>query len=260
MTTLGTLPQSTYRFAVASDGSLVAITLDGPPNRLMHLGPDGTMLWSWQPPDGSSVSLPALMPNDDVVVLQSSAAESSTVTRLSIDGTVTWSTPIDGFDVTGPAIAPDGSIRVVTGTDVMHPMSATTIVTALSPDGSSLWQRRLDDDYHNTWSDALVVGSDGSTFLRSIDALIALGPDGRTRWHDPMPGGYDYDAAIDAEGTLVTMFGPVHGLDAQTGAELWHVDGPNAGGMPYVAALALAPNRCLVGWSSAGGLFGACDP
>lgn len=132
--------------------------------------------------------------------------------------------------VQGPVVAGDSTLRLVTGVNDAAAVP-TTLVSALSASGEVLWQARLEEDYQQTWEQALTVAGDGTTVVRTFRALTAVGPDGAV-------------------------------LDVATGEERWRVDGPPAvaGRAFHLGALALAPSGCLLGANHGGMLFAACDP
>ncbi len=262
VTPLATLPPNTFRFAVASDGSLVATTTDfSSPDHIVRVSPDGAVLFTSPPLGEGASSVIALEPNDDAVIATLTADAGTTVRRLDERGAFAWERHVDGILTEGPAIAPDGSVRVVTGVSDAA-MVPTTIVTALTEEGEPLWETRLDEDYQQTWENALVVGADGATFVHTFQALIALAPDGGVRWRIDAPANLSYDAVVDTGGTLVALLGPVRAISAATGDELWRVEGPDpvGGTFFYASNLALRPHGCLVGASHGGELFSACDP
>lgn len=266
VTTLSPLPHDAFRFAIASDGSLVSSTVNfHDPDRVVRVAQDGTVMWTSPPIDdgtcGGCLTDVALASDDRIVIATYTLADGTTMYGLDpADGSFSWQLHVDGLVTEGPGIALDGSIRLVTGvTD--GAMVPTTIVTAISPDGVQLWQTRLDEDYEQTWDDALPIASDGACFVHTFHSLLAIDASGSQRWRIDTPTNLYYDAAIDASGTLLALYGPLHGLDAQTGLERWHVDGPPPiVGFAYVTNFVLGPHGCVVGASHGGEIFSACDP
>lgn len=259
------LPDNATRFAVASDGSLVAIETDyHSPDRVVHIARDGTELWTSPALDdgscGGCISDPALFDHDAVIVATYTLKGGTTLRCLDDQGAIAWQRHIDGILTEGPAVASDGSLRLVTG--VSGAAGPVTWVSAVSADGAPLWRTELDADYQQTGDDALVIATDGATFVHTFTALFAVGPAGKIRWRVDAPTNLSYDAVVDAHGVLVGLLGAVRGLDAATGAERWHIDGPGISGKTYyyLSNVALGPNRCLVGANHGGRLFSACDP
>jgi outer membrane protein assembly factor BamB len=271
-TELGMMPPHSFRFAIASDGTLVTSLVDfHSPDRLARVSPDGTVLWESEPIDdgtcGGCISEVALWPDDRIVVMSLAVDPvdpgrgRTTAHGLSAGGAETWQRTIDGILTQGPAIASDGTLRMVTGvTDEAG--TTTTIVSSLTDRGEMAWQTRLPEDYEQTWDHALPIAPDGTTFVHTFRALTAIGPDGAVRWRIETPTNLSYDAVVDTHGTLAAMLGPIRGLDVATGEELWHVDGPGPvdGTLYYISNLVLAPEGCLLGASHGGTLFSACDP
>lgn len=266
VTPLGTLPPDAFRFAIASDGSLVSSTTNfHDPDHVVRVRQDGSVMWTSPPIDdgtcGGCMS-DVVLGADDRVVIAAFTLEHTTMRGIdSADGSFAWQTPIDGIVTEGPSIARDGSIRVVTGVTDAMTMVPTTIVTALSADGAMLWQTRLPEDYQQTWDNPLPIAADGTTFVHTFHSLIAVAPDGRVRWRNDTPTNLSYDAVVDASGALLVLVGPIRAFDVLTGVERWHVDGPGpmAGTFFYVSNFVLAPRGCLVGASHGGTLFSACD-
>lgn len=265
MTRLGALPEHSRKIAIASDETLLVTISDfRSPSHVARVTPDGTVLWTSPPLDDAScagcLSDVAMFADDRFVVADSTAEAGTTVRCLDTAGAITWTRHVDGALTQGPAIAPDETIRLVTGVTDAGGVP-TTLVTALSSDGGMLWQSALAEDYQQTWLSPIVIASDGATVVRSFGALTAIEPGGGIRWRIEGPRNLGYDAVVDTRGTLVMMLGGIVALDIATGVERWQVAPPGfvGGRFYFMSNLALGADGCVLGANHGGALFGACD-
>jgi outer membrane protein assembly factor BamB len=248
--------------AVGADGSLYVGY--GEPQAQMFFGviarilPDGQVGWtspnltSPMAPDSSGISAVALGAFGLVVVgVEPSSGMGSVVALDAGQGAVTWTMMLDSSPSGSPAVAPDGSIAIVSklGTlYVLDPSEGQIRVTKSIGMGEFINAIALDG--------TLIVG--GTTFL-------AIGPAGEALWSSSTP--HFVSATIDAAGTVVATFGDhIEGLDLATGATRWSVAAPDAvpciGGATLTSAGGIVAIGCVDFMEPDGEVFafGASDP
>ena len=108
-------------------------------------------------------------------------------------------------DITGPAIADDGTIYIV---------SEDTFLYALTSNGNLVWKFRSENN--TAIKTPPVIGPDGSVyFVDLFDSLHALSPDKTLQWTRDV--GDDQNLAVSAAGNIVTYAG----VYAPDGTYLW---------------------------------------
>ncbi len=237
-----TLPGWMGDFAVDQAGSLYTAVGNGlEPYLVMKLATDGTIVWRSAPFDSrAGVSEVALTDQGSVVVEfgNHEIAPGSTLLELDPAGAVAWTRTFDDDFATGPAVASDGTIRVVT----LTPAHAVDLY-AIDVAGEVVWRKEIAVD-RGIYIYGLAIGPDGTTILRGDEAMYAVDATGHLLWQlpVPMPNGF-YNAAIDPWGTLVSLGGSdpstIVGIDTKTGIQRWSVVAPSPRGDPPAGPLEL---------------------
>jgi outer membrane protein assembly factor BamB len=135
---------------------------------------------------------------------------------LRADGTLKWSKGFSSVS-SAPAIAPDGSIYVV----------SNERFTSLSPDGIVQWQSP-----HSEFVRAEpALGPDGTIYIGGRGAVTAWNPDRSERWTLADPTAYFLAPCVGPDGTIFVTgkSGPdafVAALNPDEGTELWRVHRP----------------------------------
>ncbi len=244
---------------------------------------DGAFVWTSRTdypmglaePAGAAPATLALGRDDAVIVAQTLydgfAAPVTALTELDpATGSVRWTTSLAGSSNGNPAVAPDGSIAVVTEgeveqtLDVREPMGALRFRRDVAPA----------EDAPVT---LFAIGLDG-TFVLGGGSLLAVSGAGDAMWTattrdggvDRNDGGSDLGvpasdlvgATLDESGTVVaTYLDSIVGLDLATGATLWTLDPPEP--VTCIASSTLTSSGGLVATECANGgathVFGAGD-
>src|SRR4029079_3035376 len=155
-----------------------------------RIEPDGTARWRSAPLDpnacGGCISDIALLAGHRVAIATLSTDSADLRLLDGMSGAVLWTRHLDGVLVQSPAVAQDHSIRIVNGVTDSAGVT-TTIVSSFSAVGELLWQTRLQEDYEQTWEDALVIDPSGAAYVHTFHALISLDAGGQVRWRTEFP-------------------------------------------------------------------------
>ncbi len=280
---LGTAP------AIGADGSFyVAYSKNNGPQyfypAVSRIRPDGSFVWSSTTvyPSGVNAPLPTVAPiaigRDGVVLVAAGLGDeqqptTSTVTGLDSEtGAIVWNTPVDGWLVGGPAVAPDGTIAVVASVEDADLYVTIPVLYLLDGTGSVVHTVFLDSVPEPPTSTALYgIGLDG-TILVGSDRLAAVSSAGDRLWTLPTPGPPDADfdicvpdcvltgAFIDANDTVIVTYASgsasagvastLVGLDLATGATKWTLEPPTPPSGTGITSLGIGTTVL----TSAGGL------
>lgn len=259
--------------AIGTDGSLyvpnvsaVVIEKEGVISRLL---PDGTLAWTsenlaqYTASFGGFYTL-ALAPGDVSIVAENdtTGAASVIIALEPANGTILWKTSVSGQLAGGPAVAPDGSIAVITANEEqefsLSILEQTGTLRSTHPVlGQTLQAIGLNGDVIISGS---VIDGTGATTWGTDGGLLTT--------------------TLDANGTVFELSGgAVAGLDFKTGATLWSLSAPEAtmqlfgpdgsptrldSGAPAfcnagVQDAVLTSTGALIALTCSGALFGASD-
>lgn len=117
----------------------------------------------------------------------------------------------------GPALGDDGAIHIVLWTD------ASTVVTlvVLEPNGEERMRVALPEPPWGGGLPSLSVASDGTTFVKEGQRLMAVNLDGDIIWERTAHPNIDAVATVDASGLILVGSGGGMGVDAQNGSTVW---------------------------------------
>ena len=245
-------------FAVDAEGSLYSAVGDGlAPYLVAKMAVDGTIVWTSAPirSYAAGISEVALTREGSVVVETGNhdTAPRSTLLELDPSGAVAWTRGFGGDFAAGPAVAPDGTIRVVTVT----PGPALELY-AIDTTGEVVWRTEVGSE---VWSCPVAIGPDGTTILRGSKAIYAVDVTGRLLWQRPMPMPSNCYAVIDPWGSLVSLGGSnpstIVGIETKTGIQLWSVAAPSSQRDPQgtpleLTGFALGPSGSVVALTGEG--------
>jgi outer membrane protein assembly factor BamB len=204
-------------------------------NRIVASDGNGSTLWTFPPPEyvpitpGPEMVLTAVALRPDGYIVAADVLSNSVVVldpqgagkQISI---VPKPTPFDS----SPAIAPDGSVYVVTRTSALY---------AFSPDWSSKWAHPLSRVVHVGLHAAPTIGDDGTIYVLSEQTAYAFSPDGTLQWQTSLPGPAGGSPSLGPDGLLyvATLDGQVCALQtasrglAQKGWPKYQHDSANSG-------------------------------
>ena len=209
-------------FAVGSDGSLLSHFDDAENNQhVAKITPDGALVWSSTATDCTAY---VVLTRDDHPVL-ASCGDSATISELDEAGSTAWQTVLPGLGISdGPAVAPDGSIRVAVYETSAAPGSETMHLVSLDESGSILWNVTLPGTADNVSGYDLAIGADGTTALLTNALLVAVSGAGAVLWQTPASDDTVYQSAVDSNGTLVVSSNAaMAGYDLATGESRWTI-------------------------------------
>jgi large repetitive protein len=155
---------------------------------------------------------------------------------------VAWTLQLDGSVTNPPAIAADGTLYMAS--------EDTVSFFAISPSGTRLWTVTLPDQPGNDGHRTPAIAADGTLYAGTEKALVALYPDGGTKWTFPSPSGSFYGGpSVAPDGTIYasTVGGSVIALDADGGL-LWNY----GAGSPIYPSTTFGPNGSIYTGSVAG--------
>lgn len=231
----GVAPDSRFVSEVLStgDGGFVTVGDLGRGN-LDGFGPDTARRWSIPVPVVTDQAVPqppvALAATD---VMYAAGGQASVIDARTGQVTARLD-PQPGQPVARPAVAPDGSARLVTD-------PGAVAVSAYRPDGTRRWVLSLGDANATAPS----VGPDGTTYLGTWGSgqtrrgrIVAVSPDGVVLW-SARTGLRPARPAIDATGVVwtVTSDGTALGIN-RTGTIVWRRTVGRSGGVTAPWAVA----------------------
>jgi len=112
-----------------------------------------------------------------------------------------------GEEVRMPAVADDGTIYVVSGSNLY----------AVDPAGNKKWSVRCVGGVC-TWASAPAVADDGSVYVVAADSMRSFRPDGRRRWGVRTGAGNENMPAIGPDGTVyVSYYGSLLAVKPDSG-------------------------------------------
>jgi outer membrane protein assembly factor BamB len=148
---------------------------------------------------------------------------------------VAWTLELGGSVTNPPAIAADGTLYMAS--------EDTTSFFAISPSGKRLWTITLPDGPGNDGHRTPAIAADGTLYVGTEHALVALYPDGGTKWNYPSPSGSFYGGpSVAPDGTIYasTVEGSVVALEADGGL-LWNY----GAGAPIYPSTTFGPNGSI---------------
>jgi outer membrane protein assembly factor BamB len=154
---------------------------------------------------------------------------------------VAWTLQLGGTVTNPPAIAADGTLYMAS--------EDTASFFAISPSGKLLWTITLPDQ-PNGGHRTPAIAADGTLYAGTEKALVALHPDGGTKWLFPSPSGSFYGGpSVAPDGTVYasTVEGSVIALEPDGGL-LWNY----GAGAPIYPSTTFGPNGSIYTGSTAG--------
>lgn len=244
------LPTGLWSVAVGQDGSLHSwiTNSDFSEIQFTRLSPTGVPLWTNAPIASTFASEIALRSDGHAVVVVYPPKGPDQLLELDENGNVVWQTDVI-LPVDDPAIAPDGTVRLVVGgaatTDPMH-------LLAIDRTGKTLWDTDLGVSPIEVWSSPVVIDSLGDTLVHWDGGVVAVGPSGAILWRVSFNETGNYGAFVGSNGIAVVCDGDTFGIDMATGKTRWTLT------QQIYPPIALAPSGAIVG-TLAGNLFLARD-
>ncbi len=107
------------------------------------------------------------------------------------DGTTRWRFDSPSLPCSSPSVGPDGTIYYWV-MDTLY---------AVRPDGTRRWTAHV-DDYPYPEVAVPAIGADGTIYAAAGDTLYAFDADGLSRWAFPAGGSFSSAPAIGADGTI----------------------------------------------------------
>jgi len=149
--------------------------------------PNGSRVWSRALPPGILTS-PVVGPDGTIYVgtrfvkrqEQQPSLTGGSIAAISARGQLKWSLRL-GAVVVPPAIGPDGTLYIA-AMERVDLSRQTGTLSAVSREGSKRWSRRLPGPISTP-----AVDGDGMVYARVRGRLVALHPDGSTRWSIDVP-------------------------------------------------------------------------
>ncbi len=205
-------------FAVedASDVADVELTVNGLPVPIVDAGAGDQQghLWVAHPSFEALHVFDVDLPITLVVGVRATDAlgqRAEVVVRHPVERRLRWSYQTFGEIWGGPAVAPDGTVRVGSNDGVLH---------AVSESGEALWTYDAGGEVLGSPAVAL----DGAAYFGAGSSLHAVDAAGARRWRVDAGGSIGSSPALSRDGATV-YFGSyadrVHALRAQDGGEVW---------------------------------------
>ena len=175
--------------SIAADGTIY-VGHSGSWPGLYAINPDGTQKWYFKP--YSEVWTAPAIGSDGTIYFGTEGGEE--LVAVNPDGTEKWVLELFGEIFGSPAIGQDGTIYV--GLD--RPENDSFY--AINPNGTVRWS--LDTGY-NIYS-APAIAPDGTIYVSQEEAfiLLALRPDGSSKWSTDLPGGTGFYPAFQSSPAL----------------------------------------------------------
>jgi hypothetical protein len=182
--------------SVAPDGTIYIGRDDETSGTFIALATDGTEKWTYPT---TAVPQEAAVASDGTVYLGGQAAfdgMSSFVIdgnlyALNADGTEKWTFPTGGIIESSPALAADGTVYVVSGTDDFDNDTNIGDLWAVNPDGTEQWTASL----QGCVLEGPTVGADATVYVPvtgcvfgGVGILNAFTPAGSSMWTYTVPG------------------------------------------------------------------------
>ncbi|HEY2515722.1 MAG TPA: PQQ-binding-like beta-propeller repeat protein [Polyangiaceae bacterium] len=233
------LPAGLWSVAVGQDGSLHSWITNSDFSQIQftRLSPTGVPLWTSAPIDSTFASEMALQSDGHSVVVVYPPQAPERLLELDENGNVVWQMDVT-VTVGDPAIAPDGTVRVVVGeiatTDPMHLLS-------IDRSGTTLWDTDLGVSPIEVWGSRLAIDQAGDTLVHWDGGVLAVGPDGVILWRKAFNETGNYAAFVGSNGIAVVCDGETYGIDMATGATRWTLT------QNIYPPIALAPSGAIVG-------------
>lgn len=182
--------------SVGADGTVYVGRDDETSGALIALNPDGTEKWTYatagRPGDVAEAS--------DGTIYAGGFGFSDGMGGFDIDGTVyavnpdgteKWTFPTGGLIESSPALALDGTVYIVSGSDDPGADPNIGDLWAINPDGTQQWSLSL----QGCVLDGPTVGADGTVYVPvtgcvfgGVGILNAISPAGSTMWTYAVPG------------------------------------------------------------------------
>lgn len=182
--------------SVGADGTIYIGRNDGASGTFIALNSDGTEKWTY-PTTG--FPLEAAVGGDGTIYVGGQAASDGMggftvdgkLYALNPDGTEQWTFPTGGLIESSPALAVDGTVYVVSGSDDPNNDPNVGDLWAINPDGTEQWTASL----QGCALSGPTVGADGTVYapvygcvLGGIGIVNAFSPAGSAMWTYAVPG------------------------------------------------------------------------
>jgi outer membrane protein assembly factor BamB len=182
------------------------------PGTLSRVSESGVIEWSLTDVEEG----PVMLPDGSLVVPSGKGSGTwSTMRRISRDGMVMWSVPVDSViwwgSGEGVAVGPDSAIYIRCAFTPREPR-----LIRLEHDGSLAWSRDM-------VVNSLTVADDSTLVVAGSDSIYGLRPDGTIRW-SRSPGAAEVVVGTGGVAYHIPYYGPDRGLFAfrtTDGADLW---------------------------------------
>ena len=205
-------------------------------------------LWTGAPIDSTFASEMALRGDGHAVVAVYPSKGADRLLELDESGNVVWQRDV-GTPVNDPAIAPDGTVRIVVGgaktSDPMHLLSIDRF-------GTTVWDTDLGVSPIEVWGSRLAIDQAGDALVHWDGGVLAVGLGGAIRWRKSFNETGNYAAFVGSNGIAVVCDGDTYGIDMATGTTRWTLT------EQIYPPIALAPSGGIVG-TLAGEVFLARD-
>jgi outer membrane protein assembly factor BamB len=189
--------------------------IDDKHRTLRAFSPSGEMQWSSQLPDTRSDL--AISRTGTVYVVAGPRLDVADLMAFDREGTLLWTTPASRtgngvWELTAPAIGPDGTIYVISAMHDQATLKPASTLTAFSPKGERLWSAALDG-----LAKDFVIGADGSIFVHlQPGEVVAFDAQGHQKWKfESGHEGNDGSLVLGQDGTLYFPSRFLYALDPQ---------------------------------------------
>ena len=173
--------------AVGSDATVYIGSYDG---YLYAVNADGTEKWRYGTGEEILTS-PTLSPDGTSVYF---ASYDKYLYSLSVGGIMQWRFPLEvihGNTPSSPAVAPDGTVYIGSGTGRLHAVNAS---------GTEQWHFATGFEIR----DAPAISADGTVYIGCYNGLLyAVNHDGTEKWHFMAKNAFYESPTIAADGTVV---------------------------------------------------------
>jgi hypothetical protein len=201
--------------------------------RLVKVGSEGSVLWSWPSHNSLSISHSPVIGKDGKVYF---ACYSDSLYAVNPEGTLAWARPLAHSVNSAPAVGLDGNILVAT-TSGTGPWQ----LWSFYPDGSTYWAADLagSADFASP-----AVGPDSTIYVGANRYLYAVRSDGSLKWRDSLLARIQSCPAVANESTLYVVAGAgLYCVDTDSGVR-WR---KSIGGSNYCSPAVDAEGNVYVG-------------
>ena len=204
--------------------------------RLVKVGSEGSVLWSWPSHNSLSISHSPVIGKDGKVYF---ACYSDSIYALNPGGTLVWARDLGASVNSAPAAGLDGRIYVATTRDTL-----SRKLWCFNPDGSSPWSCDLAGEAEFA---SPAIGPDSTIYVGANRYLYAVRSDGSLKWRDSLLARIQSCPAVANESTLYVVAGAgLYCVDTDSGVR-WR---KSIGGSNYCSPAIDAEGNIYVGTAS----------